>query len=227
MASSGLSIKINTSNLDRKLKNWKQNLISVLRSEWTQIVMECLEDIASRAPYPAVEYTFLVGGPYPEITPIPPDKGGGWYNQSRPSFPMAGERVNFNRSPGYWLKDAVKLPGTWSVDLSNFKINLGVVSALEEATRFSWTNFSRKSGAYPHTSEYGVWSFFEYGKTNVVRPRNWSGDPYKLKPEGSHWKDPSWAWEMTKSYPAMGMYSDFNRSVLTNAIATRIRAVKY
>jgi hypothetical protein len=244
----GLSFSIDTSGLERRLDVYRQNLYHVIRSEWAQILQEILADIVSRAlPGKSLEDMYILGGAqYPMQTYIPAPVQGGIYTDQygRRHDMNYRARVGGGTSGNQWIHDAAYRthlvdrrlslaeaavdPMNWELDQQNLAIRIGRISWLEDATKISWVNYSRSSGAYSHTSEYGIWSFFEYGRTNTVVPRNWGGNTYKLKPEGSHWSSGSWAWQMTKSYPALHMYTSANLGFqIRNSLAQRLQVVKF
>jgi hypothetical protein len=138
----------------------------------------------------------------------------------------AGERISFIRTPGMWLQSLVADPANRVVkdgSSNEYSIGLGVLSVLEDKSRFSWQNYSsrRGIGEQLHTSPYGLWSFFEYGKASSQKA---NFGKYKLKPYAS---PDGWYWQSHKFYPQKGMYSRFNAAIFVNAVRQRIDRVKF
>jgi hypothetical protein len=149
----------------------------------------------------------------------PTAHGPGWSYSS-----MSGTRIHFLRAPGMWLKEVVYDTRTYSVDSQNLRVRAGNTIALEELTKFSWQNFSYRKGEFLHTSEYGVWRWFEYGKTATVSPRYWGGQPYLLRPNDN----PNDAFLfMNKSYPRFNMYTGFNKVRIQPLVVSIARSVKF
>ncbi len=136
-----------------------------------------------------------------------------------------GYRISFMRYPGMWLDELVQDPSTREVRTGNgnFFIGLGVIPALEAGSRFSWQNYSsrRGLGAQTHTSEYGMWSFFEEGKSGTQVARFGNRD-YKLKP----YEDESESyWQTHKFYPRKAMYGNFDTAIFRDAVLEIVRQV--
>lgn len=196
----GLSIKFDTSAIRDRFKNYKNDLKTLLQSEWPMIVEECLADVLARTPDPGTEYSYLMGFEgavgYGDNSTGESSRGrdnhtgaSGYYASSSISARRYAKpsrstrrlgnpsRLRFIRTPGLWLQDLIKDPATYKSSFkgNTFKINLGYVNALEKLSKFSWVNFQALSGqSIMHTSTYGTWSFFEYGLSNLVQPHRWS-----------------------------------------------------
>jgi hypothetical protein len=124
-----------------------------------------------------------------------------------------------------WLKELLMLPAN-SLGSPNiaapesFEMALGVVPILELGSRFSWQNFSYSGGEQLHTSPYGMWSFFEEGKTRGQIAQH---GIYKLKP----FEDKPWYWVTEKAYPQLRMYGRFDTAVFRTAVEEVIRSVQF
>jgi hypothetical protein len=138
----------------------------------------------------------------------------------------SGERISFIRSPGMWLDEAVASETNRVVDDGSngrFYIGLGIVPILEDLTKFSWQNYSSRGGVgtQVHTSGYGMWSFFEEGKSGTQVAK--FGD-YKMKPYAS---SQQWYWQTMKFYPRKMMYAGFNPDVFLDLVASVIKQVPF
>lgn len=212
-----------------KLKRLPRGIKTALEDAWPDIVEQCLDDIQDRAPTHGQEYRQIMG--HEAFGPAP---GGVSLSGNRSSDP--DRRVRFIRGPGIWLKELVRMPGSYSSNSRNLTIRLGIESFLNENSRFSWINIhgrkvrftSRKqdkpkviSPGVPikHTSDYGVFYWFENGAENIVIPRG----NYKLNPDGN---PDHRVWEMPKSYRRYRMYKGFRKKVFTDAVRQVIRDVR-
>lgn len=239
-----IKVTFDASNFVRRTKAYAKNIRDTLKADWPLIVEECLADVLSRAPDPATELAYLMGE----------DGGvgmGATNSQSRVSsgglmpgnlqhhrattntLTHAGDnRVRFIRTPGLWLRELILNPATYSSKVSKNKmtLNLGNVAALEKLSKFSWINQDGSGALIPHTSEYGTWSFFEYGLSKYIKPRPWrtaaanrgNQQGHKLSPD-SYTK----YWAMLKNYPRLNMYGGFNKSVFIDAVTARINSVQF
>jgi hypothetical protein len=219
----GLTITIDTARLESKLRSYYTQLQDTLRDEWPAIWRQAIEAIALRAPSEETELATVLGGSnLPVSSQVDADRGG-WHGTQRNSYPFSGTRYHFLRAPGMYIRDALKLPDAHTMNADNLTMGFGSLSVLEAATHFSWVDFSRRLGEIEHTSEYGLFSFFEFGKTSTIHPRGFGSSSYKLRPS-----DEFSTWLFSKTYPTMGMLTEFDaRAFLTKAIASRIRAVKF
>lgn len=203
------TVSINTSKFRDRYTKYVNSVKEKLRLDWESILFDCLNDILSRAPSEEQEYNIIQG------------YTGGDFIGGKPYIDESGGiRKSFLRGPGLWLQQLIKDPSTYTVDSENLKISLGHLSQLEEKSRFSWINYSKKLGAIEHTSEYGVASFFEYGHRAIQVAKY---GKYRLKPysEGEAF------WLVGKTYPRLGMYTDFNKIVFTESILKSARSIEF
>jgi hypothetical protein len=207
---------IDISGFEKKLDTYINNVKAKLRAEWNTILDKCLLDIESRTPPPEVEFSYIQGIAGGQFM-------GGGPNKDGKAHDGADIRQSFIRAPGMWIKDLVMEPATWEVNTENFTMSLGKYSALEALSKFSWINYSKSQGSMPHISNYGVFSFFEYGKSSVqVAIFASSRGRYKLKPN-----EYESYWLSSKHYPAFRMYSGFNKQLFKDAVMAVARTVKY
>lgn len=236
-----------TGDISSRLRGWQARLESKLTAEWPKILAACIMDIVSRAPTPIDEYNYIqgyTGGNFlkprsrtqkmhgahlhlPLISGVMSVPVNAHMRHRKGTAPV--ERIPFIRTPGTWIIDAVQCAGVNHTQTGNglFSMSLGHVKKLEELTKFSWANASNKLGQVYHTSEYGVWSFFEYGLPKTQKPRaQWTrpGKEYTLKPYGV--RDPSF-YGSEKHYPRCAMYSGFDTDKFRTAIVDVVRSVNF
>jgi hypothetical protein len=206
---------IDISGFEKKLDTYINNVKAKLRAEWNTILDKCLMDIESRTPPPAVELSYIQGITGGEFLSGGPNKDGKAHVGS-------DVRQSFLRTPGMWIKELVMEPTTWETNDENFSMSLGKYSALEALSKFSWVNYSKSQGETLHISNYGVFSFFEYGKSSVQAAIFTGKSRYKLKPN-----EYESYWTSAKHYPAFRMYSGFDKQIFRDAIMAVARTVKY
>lgn len=235
---SKLKITFDASRVVARLKSYADDVSDVMKAEWPQVIQECIEDILLRAPSPEEEFAYLMGENSTGFTGG--SAQGPAFKASKSGNPskrfsghgsgVEGDRIQFTRTPGRWIQELVKLPNSYveRTTATSFFLGLGNVPFLEENSKFSWQNVDGSGTTHVHTSEYGTWSFFEYGQSHYIRPRNYPGSSqgnglgHKLYVSQSEKY-----WAMTKSYPKLAMYSDFNTSIFLEAVTKRIRTVKF
>jgi hypothetical protein len=218
-----LSLKVDMSALNAKIKTYQKTLKSTITSEWEIIGREMAADVLSRTPSKDTEYEYLMTGASSAASLIP--RAGDRSDDADPAFKGGAvrDRIRFMRSPGMWLEDLVVKEGVSFV--SNPKaltIHLGIVKGLEDMSQFSWQNHSKDLGVKLNTSGYGVWSFFEYGTSQQVRTRALSAKGYKLAPDYY-----TRVATMYKNYPPFRMYEGFNRATFVAAVSARISTIKF
>jgi hypothetical protein len=230
-----VTVTVDTSNLERRLLNYRKALQAELAARWSGVLEDCLLDIMTRTPSPDLEYQFIQGyrgGSFKGSgvnNPLVGHVGKGTHGSSLTKVGKANERIPFIRDPGMWLQELVMNPATYRVSAANLTIELGVVAELERLSRFSWQNATIRGGwSSVHKSEYGVWSFFEYGTRATKQVAKFpssssNGLGYKLKPYGTE----PYFWETSKSYPQMRMYTGFNRIAFRASVLQIVQGVKF
>lgn len=203
-----VSISVDTSRFRARYEKYVQEVRSRLESSWEEVLLQCLNDVLSRAPSPAAEQAYIVG------------EQGGTFLNGKPitDNPL---RISFIRTPGEFLVDLIKNPTTYKINPAELSMTLGNVQALEAGSVFSWQNIYKKEPVIHSSAEfgYGVFSFFEWGKVSTQQAKF---GRYKLKPG-----DGNAYWTSTKSYPRLGMYTDFNYAVFKNAVLEIGRSVQF
>lgn len=214
----------------QKLAEYPEKVREALESQWPEITAVMISDVLSRTPSIDEEYEALMGvGTADKPVDPPPLDGDESGESDKP-------RTRFRRTPGLWLQELVAMEGVgYMSDAGALSISLGNIPQLEELSKFSWVNvrgrtvhFGRvmnEGDTEEHTSNYGTWSFFEYGTPHHISPIE-AGDkrPYYLNPDEEHsHRTP----EMTKSYPAFRMFRGYDRAIFRNAVRDAIRSVEF
>ncbi len=208
-----VSVSIDTSGFKQRYTRYVEDLKAALESNWESVAVECLKDISSRTPAPEVEYAYIQGY-----------EGGVFSGEGEhPVISSNGERISFIRKPGQWLSELVMSPTTWTSNPGALSLSLGHLAALESGSTFGWQNYNKKDGAILHTSEYGVFPWFEYGFTATQKPA-FGSQKYKLKPYGD---DGAQYWTSQKTYPRMGMYSGFQTETFRLSVYKIAKEVKF
>lgn len=209
---SSISVSVNTTNFRQRYTKYISQVKAQLSSDWKEVTEACLQDVVSRTPSQEVEYAYIQGYEGGEFEGMSP----------HPVISSDGARQSFVRTPGTWLQDLVLSPTTYTANPSSLSLNLGHLEALQDGSKFGWVNYNKKDGSMPQTSEYGVFTAFEYGLHTTQKPI--FGDNYRLKPYGD--ESPQYL-SSSKSYPRLGLYTLFNYSVFSKSVYSIAKRVEF
>lgn len=203
----GLTISIRANTWGSKSKNFLQRITSAAEAAMPIVLETILADAASRAPSKEYEEELIMYG----------QSGIPGANKTIPdSSEKDRERFVRNGDDQLYLQEAIRDPRTYSV--IGTTIAVGNVTALNNITKFSWTDAGQKVGTISHTTEYGVFSSFEFGANLLIEPKF---GKYALTPTPF-----SRVQTFDKSIPAFGMFTSIDRFTVTEAIKEQLRRVE-
>jgi hypothetical protein len=211
-----ITMKIDSRGFQERSRAYVAKVRGKLAETAPEILNIILEDIASRAPTPEQEEDLIMYGEG-GISGLP-------VTNVRQSSTNSG-RIRFQREPGMWIQEAIHNPANFSISPGSFSIRVGNIAALNELTKYSWTDYSKKYGAIEHISKYGQYSLFEFG-SNVLGAghvtASYGDQNYFLNPA-----DYTRVREMNKVIPPFGMLTLLNSFAINEAIKERIRQVDF
>lgn len=217
--------KLYATKVVQRLKQAPDKILQALEDSWPGIVEAVVADVLERTPSKEEEYLAIMGETTAGGIEAPALAGDESDDPDKP-------RTRFKREPGMWLSELVAMEGIGYISSPEaLTIQLGNTSLLNEMSKFSWVNVRgrrvhfgavvNEGDPIEHVTTYGVWSFFEYGTSHSQSPL-FDGN-YYLNPDGQHSHRIE---SMTKSYPALRMFTGYNRSIFRNAVRDAIRSVE-